>query len=113
MLKSSAYFGWGAAAPPEVPGGGTTFGSPVAGAGFWMAGSTSFGWITPFDWLSSLLKLCAGALEFDPGAASFGAGLVVWAKAAPATNVTPATIMQIREVVVRIGFKRGDARSVP
>ena len=54
--RSGAHFGCGAGAPPEVPGGGTTFGSPVRGAGFWMPGSTSFGWMIPFDWFSSLLR---------------------------------------------------------
>jgi hypothetical protein len=44
-----AYFGCGAADPPEVPGGGTTFGSRTMGAPFSMAGSTSFGWMIPFD----------------------------------------------------------------
>ena len=39
---SGPHFAWGAGAPPEVPGGGTTFGSPVLGAGFSMVGSTSF-----------------------------------------------------------------------
>jgi hypothetical protein len=43
IFKSGAYFGCGAAAPPEAPGGGTTFGSRAFGAGFSMAGSTSFG----------------------------------------------------------------------
>jgi hypothetical protein len=71
-----AYFGCGAGALSEVPGGGTTFESPVLGAGFSIAGSTSFGWMIPFDWLSSLLKLWAGALALAPGVVSFGAGLV-------------------------------------
>ena len=46
IARSSAY-GCGAGAPPEVPGGGTTFGSRALGAGFSMAGSTSFGWMMP------------------------------------------------------------------
>jgi hypothetical protein len=92
IFESSAYFGCGAAAPPEVPGGGTTFGSPVEGAGFCMAGSTSFGWMTPFDWLSSLLKFCSGALELASGVALSGAGLAACTEAAPARRVTVATI---------------------
>jgi hypothetical protein len=100
IARSGPYFGCGAEAPPEVPGGGTTFGSPVLGAGFWMPGSTSFGWMTPFDWLSSLLRFSAGALA--PGVISSGAGLVAWANAALATRVTPATIMQSRELMIRM-----------
>ena len=113
IASSAAYFGCGAGAPPEVPGGGTTFGSPVVGVGFWMAGSTSFGWMIPFDWLSSLLRFGAGALELAPGVVSLGAGLVDWAKAAPATRVTPATNRQNREPMIRMGSKRVDVRSVP
>jgi hypothetical protein len=56
IAKSGAHFGCGAGAPPEAPGGGTTFGSRALGAGFSMAGSTSLGWMTPFDWFSSLLR---------------------------------------------------------
>jgi hypothetical protein len=100
IARSGAYFGWGAGAPPEVPGGDTTFGSPVLGAGFWMAGSTSFGWMIPFDWLSSVLRFWAGGLA--TGTVFFGAGLVAWANAALATKVTPATIMQSRELIIRM-----------
>jgi hypothetical protein len=102
IARSGAYFGWGAGAPPEVPGGGTTFGSPVLGAGFWIPGSPSFGWMIPFDWFSSLLRLWAGGVGLAPGAAPFGAGPVAWAKAAPATSVTPATIRQSREQIIRM-----------
>jgi hypothetical protein len=112
-LQSGAYFGWGAAAPPEVPGGGTTFGSRASGVGFSMAGSTSFGWMTPFDWFSSLLRFGAGAVGLAPDVASFGAGLAAWANAAPAARVTPATIMQSRESMIRMSFKRVDVRTVP
>jgi hypothetical protein len=91
IAKSGAHFGCGAGAPPEAPGGGTTFGSRALGAGFSMAGSTSLGWRTPFDWFSSLLRFCAGGLA--SGTVSFGAGLVAWANAAPAMNVTPAAIV--------------------
>jgi hypothetical protein len=56
----------------------------------------------PFDWLSSLLKLWAGAVGLAPRVDSFGAGLVAWANAEPATRVTPATIMQSRVLMVRI-----------
>ena len=83
----AAHFGCGAGAPPEVPGGGTTFESPVLGAGFWMPGSTSFGWMTPFDWFSFLLRLSPGARGLAAGMVSFGAGLGAWANAAPATRV--------------------------
>jgi hypothetical protein len=113
ISKSGAYFGCGAAAPPELPGGGTTFGSPVLGAGFWIPGSISFGWMTPFDWFSSLLKLWVGAVGLAPGVISFGAGLVAWASAAPATRMTPAKIRQSRGPMIRMRFKRVDARSVP
>ena len=41
--SSGPHFACGAGAPPEVPGGGATFGFPVLGAGFLMVGSTSFG----------------------------------------------------------------------
>jgi hypothetical protein len=99
-----AYFGCGAGALSEAPGGGTTFESPVLGAGFSIPGSTSFGWMIPFDWLSSLLKLWAGALALAPGVVSFGAGLVAWANAAPATRVTPATNRHNREPMNRMRF---------
>jgi hypothetical protein len=104
IFKSGAYFGCGAAAPPEVPGGGTTFGSRALGVGFSMAGSTSFGWMIPFDRFSSLLKLWVGALELAPGVASFGAGLVAWANAAPAKR-TPATNRQNREPMILMLFQ--------
>jgi hypothetical protein len=60
IARILAYFGSGAAAPPEVAGGGTTFGSPALGAGFSIAGSTSFGRMTPFDWFSLSLRFWAG-----------------------------------------------------
>ena len=66
-------FACGAGAPPEVPGGGTTFGSPVLGAGFSMVGSTSFGWMTPFDRFSFSLRFSPGA-ELS-GTAGVGSGL--------------------------------------
>jgi hypothetical protein len=62
--------------------GRTTFRSRV-GAGFWMTGSTSFGWMAPFDWFSSLLRFWLGAVDLASGAVSFGARRGVWAKAAP------------------------------
>jgi hypothetical protein len=65
-----AYFGCGAPDPPEVPGGGTTFGSRTMGGPFSMAGSTSFGWMIPFDWFSFLLRSWAGAVGSAPGGAS-------------------------------------------
>ena len=61
--EAGGHFGCGAEAPPEVPGGGTTFGSPTWGTGFSMAGSTSFGWMTPFDWFSFSLRFWAGAVS--------------------------------------------------
>ena len=36
--------------------------SPVLGTGFSMAGSTSLGWMTPFDWSSFLLRFWPGAV---------------------------------------------------
>jgi len=78
-----------------------------------MPGSTSFGWMIPFDWFSSLLRLWAGAVGLAPGAVSFGAGLVAWAKAALAMRVTPATITQSREPRIRMRLKRVDGRTVP
>ena len=111
--KSGAHFGWGAGAPPEVPGGGTTFGSRALGAGFSMPGSTSFGWMTPFDWFSSLLRFWVGAVGSAPGVVLFGAGLGVWANAAPATRAAPATIMQSRESMIRMAFERMGVRPVP
>ena len=78
-----------------------------------MPGSTSFGWTTPFDWLSSLLRLWADGSVLAPGMVSLGAGLVVWATAAPATRLTPATIMQSRELIIRVTLERVDARTVP
>ncbi len=64
--ESGAHFGCGA--PPDVPGGGTTFGSRAWGAGLSMAGSTSFGWMTPFDWFSFSLRFWAGAVGLARGA---------------------------------------------
>jgi hypothetical protein len=71
--SSGPHFACGAGAPPEVPGGGTTFGSPVLGTGFSMVGSTSFGWMTPFDRFSFSLRFSPGA-ELS-GAAGVGSGL--------------------------------------
>jgi hypothetical protein len=68
IARSGAHFGFGAGAPPDVPGGGTTFGSRTWGAGFSMAGSTSFGWMTPSDWFSFSLRFWAGAVGLAPGA---------------------------------------------
>jgi hypothetical protein len=109
--RSAAHFGWGAGAPPEVPGGGTTFGSPVLGAGFWMAGSTSFGRMTPFDWFSSLLRFWAGGLA--SGTVFFCAALVAWAKAEPAMRTAPAAIRQSRMSMIRMPLERVGARTVP
>jgi hypothetical protein len=96
--SNSPHFACGAGAPPEVPGGGTTFGSPVLGAGFSMVGSTSFGWMTPFDWFSFSLRLSPGA-ELS-GAAGVGSGLPgACANPEPATMVTPATNRQSREPI--------------
>ena len=96
--SSSPHFACGAGAPPEVPGGGTTFGSPVLGAGFSMVGSTSFGWITPFDRFSFSLRFSPGA-ELS-GTAGVGSGLPgAWANTEPATMVTPATNRQSREPI--------------
>jgi hypothetical protein len=93
--SSGPHFACGAGAPPEVPGGGTTFGSPVLGAGFSMVGSTSFGWMTPFDRFSFSLRFSPGA-ELS-GAAGVGSGLPgAWANTEPATRVTPATNRQSR-----------------
>jgi hypothetical protein len=88
-----------------------------------MAGSTSFGWMTPFDWFSSLLKFWPGAVGVAPGAASrgaesrgavgVGAGFGAWANAGPATRVAPATNRQSRDWVNRILLKRVDGRTVP
>ena len=107
--EAGAHFGWGAGAPPEAPGGGTTFGSPAFGAGFSMPGSTSFGRMTPLDRLSFLLRLWAGL----PGAASPGAGLADWANAEPARSVTPTTNRQSRETIAIMIVKRVHPRSVP
>jgi hypothetical protein len=96
--SSSPHFACGAGAPPEVPGGGTTFGSPVLGAGFSMVGSTSFGWMTPFDRFSFSLRFSPGA-ELS-GAAGVGSGLPgAWANTEPATMVTPAINRQSREPI--------------
>jgi hypothetical protein len=116
---SGAHFGCGAAEPPEVPGGGTTFGSCTLGAPFSMAGSTSFGWITPFDWFSFLLRSTAGAVGSAPGLESRGAdseggvGFGAWANAGPATNAAPATSKQIRVLMIRMPLKRADVPTVP
>ena len=83
----------------KSPGGGTTFRiSPVLGAGFSMVGSTSFGWMTPFDRFSFSLRFSPGA-ELS-GAAGVGSGLPgAWANTEPATMVTPATNRQSREPI--------------
>jgi hypothetical protein len=57
----------------------------VLGTDFSMAGSTSFGWMTPFDWFSFLLRFWARAVGLAPGVV--GAGLGAWANAEPATSV--------------------------
>jgi hypothetical protein len=90
IARNNAHFGCGAGAPPEVPGGGTTFGSRALGAPFSIPGSTSFGWMTPFDWFSFSLRLRAGAVE-SRGGVGVGRGLGAWANAEPATRVAPAT----------------------
>jgi hypothetical protein len=103
-----AYFGCGAADPPEVPGGGTTFGSRTMGAPFSMAGSTSFGWMIPFDWFSFLLRSSTGAVGSAPGVVSRGAestgvvGFGAWANAGLATRVMPATNRQSRDSIIRM-----------
>ena len=107
--RMGAHFGCGAGAPPAVPGGGITFGSPALGAGFSMPGSTSFGWMTPFDRLNFLLKLWAGA----PGAALPGTERGAWANAGPATSATPMTNRQSREMIAVMVVKRVHARPVP
>src|ERR1700722_6382564 len=63
--SSGPHFARGAGAPPEVPGGGTMFGSPVLGAGFSMVGPTSFGWMTPFDRFSFSHRFSPGAESSD------------------------------------------------
>ena len=96
--RPGPHFACGAGAPPEVPGGGTTFGSPVLGTGFSMVGSTSFGWMTPFDRFSFSLRFSPGA-ELS-GAAGVGSGLPgAWANTEPATMVTPVTNRQSREPI--------------
>ena len=96
--SSGPHFACGAGAPPEVPGGGTTFGSPVLRAGFSIFGSTSFGWMTPFDRFSFSLRFSPGA-ELS-GASGVGSGLPgTWANTEPATMVTPATNRQSREPI--------------
>jgi hypothetical protein len=103
-----AYFGCGAADPPEVPGGGTTFGSRTTGAPFSMAGSTSFGWMIPFDSFSFLLRSWAGAVGSAPGAVSRGTesrgavGFGAWANAGPARSAAPATNRQSRDSMIRM-----------
>ena len=75
-----------------------TFGSPVLGVGLSMVGSTSFGWMTPFDRFSFSLRFSPGA-ELS-GAAGVGSGLPgAWANTEPATRVTPATNRQSREPI--------------
>jgi hypothetical protein len=93
------------------------------GAPFSMAGSTSFGWMIPFDWFSFLLRSWAGAVGSAPGVVSrgtesrgavgFGAGLSAWANAAPATRVAPATNKQSRDPMIRMLLKRVDVMTVP
>ena len=83
---SGPHFARGAGAPPEVPGGGTMFGSPVLGAGFSMVGPTSFGWMTPFDRFSFSHRFSPGAESSD--AAGVGSDLPgAWANTEPATMV--------------------------
>jgi hypothetical protein len=103
--------GCGGGALPEVPGGGTTFESPVLGAGLSMAGSTSFGWMTPFDWFSFLLRSWPGAVGLaSPGVVS---GLAAWANAEPAESMAPATNRQSRKLMAVMYRKLVDVRSVP
>jgi hypothetical protein len=112
--QASPHFGCGAGEPPEVPGGGTTFGSCTMGAPFSMAGSTSFGWITPFDWFSFLLRFSAGAVDLASCAASGGAvGFGAWANAGPATSATQATNRLSRVPMIRMLLKRVGVRTVP
>ena len=59
-FAGGAHLGWGAADPPEVAGGGTTFGSCTLGAPFSMAGSTSFGWMIPFELIELLAQILSG-----------------------------------------------------
>jgi hypothetical protein len=91
FATSRAHFGCGAGRPPEVPGGGTTFGSCASGAGFSMAGSTSFGWMTPFDCFSFSLRFwpAVGLAPVSPCAEPSGpvGALGAWANAEPATSV--------------------------
>jgi hypothetical protein len=116
---SGAHFGCGASDPPEVPGGGTTFGSRTTGAPFSMAGSTSLGWMTPFDWFSFLLRSWAGAAGVAPGVVSRGAesrgaaGFGAWANTGPATSPAPKTNRQSRVPMIRMFVKRVDVLSVP
>ena len=63
-----------------------------------MVGSTSFGWMTPFDRFSFWLRFSPGA-ELS-GASGVGSGLPgTWANTEPATMVTPATNRQSREPI--------------
>ena len=111
--SSGPHFARGAGAPPEVPGGGTMFGSPVLGAGFSMVGPTSFGWMTPFDRFSFSHRFSPGAESSD--AAGVGSDLPgAWANTEPATMVTPATNRQSREpIFYHASLKLVDVRSVP
>jgi hypothetical protein len=102
--KKGAHFGRGAAASPEVPaGGGASSGSRTSGAGFSIAGSTSFGRMTPFDRLSLSLKFWSGAVD-SVGAVGAGAGPGAWANAEPATRAIPATNRQRREPMIVMPF---------
>ena len=92
------HFGCGARVPPEVSGGGTTFESPVLGAGFSMAGSTSSGWMTPFDWSSFLLRFWLGAVGVS--------GVVAWANAELTASANAATNRQSRKLTTVICLKR-------
>ena len=75
-----------------------------------MAGSTSLGWITPFDWSSFLLRFWPGAVVASPGVVS---GLAAWANAEPATSAAPATHRQSRKLMAIMYLQLVDVRSVP
>ena len=61
--------------PPGLPGGGITAAVPVGGGFFSIDGSTSFGWITPFDAPNLSLRVpgCLANVLF--GEAGLGAAL--------------------------------------
>ena len=74
------------------------FGSRTLSAGFSMAGSTSFGWMTPFDRFSFSLKFGAGTVELE---GVVGVGLLASANADPTRRlIIPATNTQIRKPMI-------------